>query len=95
MHTSPQDQLGAKTVARCEVEFLKLAARGISVISTSGDLGASDGAACGPKLTADYPSASQWTTSLGASQLAKVCMDPPSKLPSPDPASLPGLYGRL
>jgi len=53
---------------------MKLAARGVTVISTSGDLGASDGQSCHSTLTADYPSSSPYTTSLGASQLVRQSM---------------------
>jgi len=67
----PEGEVGMKTVQRVEVEFMKLAARGVTVISTSGDLGASDGQSCGPRLTADYPSSSKFTTSLGATMLAR------------------------
>jgi len=70
----PELDLGASALRRLEAEFMKLASRGVTVISTSGDLGASDGESCVSRLSADYPSTSRWTTSLGASQLIRTSM---------------------
>lgn len=45
--------------------------RGISIISTSGDLGSSDGTPVCSKDVPDFPSSSPWTTSLGATFISR------------------------
>lgn len=62
---------------RCDVEFMKLALRGVSVLIASGDDGASgteaqeDLAACSQSHP-EYPAGSPWVTAIGATQLANA-----------------------
>ena len=67
----PEADIGPATLQRLQIEFKKLAARRKTVISTSGDVGSSDGGSCTPKLSADFPSSSIYTVSLGATQLVQ------------------------
>lgn len=55
---------------RMDQELQKLGLRGITVMTTSGDIGVDDGQNC-TQDTPDYPSSSQWGTSLGATALVR------------------------
>ena len=62
----------ASTLDRLNSEFQQLGVRGVTIISTSGDIGVSDGFPRGCSSdTPDFPSSSPWTTSLGASALTR------------------------
>lgn len=61
---------------RFNEEAMKLAVRGVGIISTSGDLGSSDGLdVCGGDVP-DFPSSSPWTTSLGATFVTRDRISP-------------------
>jgi tripeptidyl-peptidase-1 len=70
------DQIPSNYTQRVDVEFMKLAARGVSVIFSSGDDGASSVEASTPNSTActtahaEWPAASPWVTSVGGTQLS-------------------------
>lgn len=70
----PEGDIGVASARRLNLEFAKLGLRGVTIVSTSGDIGVGDGNACvdsegRPALTADFPSSSPFTTSIGATQL--------------------------
>lgn len=58
-------------VQRVETEFMKMAARGITIVAASGDQGApgDEYYLCNPGVSDIYPGSSLWATSLGATQL--------------------------
>ena len=62
----------ATYVSRVNTEYAKIATRGLSLLSASGDSGANgrtDGGCTLQMLKPDYPAASPWITSVGATQL--------------------------
>eukprot|EP01095_Lingulamoeba_sp_RSL-Kostka_P017694 TRINITY_DN9376_c0_g1_i1.p1 TRINITY_DN9376_c0_g1~~TRINITY_DN9376_c0_g1_i1.p1 ORF type:complete len:708 (-),score=237.66 TRINITY_DN9376_c0_g1_i1:86-2164(-) len=70
-----------KTTTRLNNEFAMLGLRGVSIISTSGDIGSSDGTRVCKKDVPDFPSSSPYTTSLGATNFARnsntpLCVQP-------------------
>lgn len=68
-------------VQRCNTEFQKMGARGISVFVSSGDSGChtrSDGGCQMPHTLADYPASSPYITSVGATEVT----DPEAFFPS-------------
>lgn len=59
-------------VARVNTEFMKIGARGVSLLAASGDSGANgrtDGACTGTKLHASFPGSSPYVTAVGATML--------------------------
>ena len=63
----------AAFVAACNAMYAKIGARGISLISASGDSGAhdrTDPGCTGPTTRPDYPAASPFLTAVGATELA-------------------------
>jgi subtilase family serine protease len=73
----PETLILQNSIDRMNSEFQQLGARGLSIISTSGDIGVSDGFVRGcDSDTPDYPSASPYTTSLGASAIARDYVSP-------------------
>ena len=68
----PEKLVRTSIANRVNQEFQLLGARGVSIISTSGDLGTSDGTPVCEKDVPDFPSSSPWTTSLGATFLTRV-----------------------
>mmetsp|Transcript_45260 Transcript_45260/g.113937 ORF Transcript_45260/g.113937 Transcript_45260/m.113937 type:complete len:746 (-) Transcript_45260:31-2268(-) len=69
----PEAFMSDNMTNRLNVEFQKLGVRGLTIISTSGDIGVADGF---PGLPCshdhpDFPSSSPFTTSLGATFLAR------------------------
>jgi tripeptidyl-peptidase-1 len=68
----------ATYVGRVNTEYAKIAARGLSLLSASGDSGANgrtDSYCSGSQLLPDYPAASSWITSVGATQLNNPVAD--------------------
>jgi len=68
-------------VARVNTEFMKIGARGVSLLSASGDSGANgrtDGECTGTVLHASFPGSSPYITAVGATML----QDPEYNLPS-------------
>ena len=55
-------------VQRSNTEFLKIAARGVSIIVASGDAGSPGrtGEGCQNGINAVFPGSSPWVTSVGA-----------------------------
>ena len=72
----PEALIRPTQLSRLNQEFQLLGMRGISIISTSGDLGSSDGTNVCKKDVPDFPSSSPWTTSLGATFIAPVTTTP-------------------
>jgi len=72
----PEFLIRNSKITRLNQEFQLLGARGISIISTSGDLGSSDGTNVCAKDVPDFPSSSPWTTSLGATFITSVTETP-------------------
>ena len=68
---------------RCRVASLScfpfvfpcLRPQGLTIISTAGDLGVSDGVLCASEFYADFPSSSPYTTSLGATSVSRFSTD--------------------
>ncbi|EFA79323.1 peptidase C53 family protein [Heterostelium album PN500] len=81
--------LGQGYLARSDIEFVKLASRGITVIIASGDSGASDlgpppmGSGSCAKLFADWPSQSPYVTAVSSTYFTPlaepICYIPPSQ----------------
>ena len=67
----PELQSVVANMLRANVEFMKAGLRGLTIISTAGDLGVSDGVNC-TQFYADFPSSSPYTTSLGATSIARL-----------------------
>lgn len=67
----PEKLIRDSQITRLNQEFQLLGMRGISIISTSGDLGSSDGTPVCSKDVPDFPSSSPWTTSLGATFISR------------------------
>ena len=65
----PEKYMDPAMAQRLNIELQKLAARGLTVISTSGDLGVSDSVGC-DQAYADFPSSSPFTTSVGSTRIA-------------------------
>jgi Pro-kumamolisin, activation domain/Subtilase family len=70
-------QFGANYIQRCELEFAKMAARGLTVVIADGDSGVSSGLGCPtdpkaaqPAFQPDWPASSAWVVSAGASTIA-------------------------
>lgn len=63
----PESELPLTLMTRLNNQFAILGQRGVTIISTSGDLGSSDGTTDCVSDEPDYPSSSPYTTSLGAS----------------------------
>ena len=61
----PEATADAAELTRTETELAKMAARGLTIVSTSGDWGTSDNVNCS-RFFADFPSSSPHTTSAGA-----------------------------
>jgi len=72
-------------VNRCNVEWQKIALRGLSILTASGDSGTNgrtDPDCTLPYLKPDYPACSPFITSVGATELP----NPDTNLPNPPPA---------
>ena len=67
----PEQDMFSSIMDRANQEFQLLGARGITIISTSGDLGTSDGTDNCKIDIPDFPSSSPWTTSLGATFITR------------------------
>lgn len=65
----PEKDMLPSHTDRLNQEFQLLGVRGVTIISTSGDIGVSDGTDICNADVPDYPSSSPWTTSLGATYL--------------------------
>ena len=63
----PESDLPLELMTRLNNQFAILGQRGVTIISTSGDLGSSDGTTDCAADEPDYPASSPYTTSLGAS----------------------------
>jgi len=80
-------QLGVDSagfVTRVNVEFQKIGIRGISIFSASGDSGANgrtDGDCVLPYLKPDYPAASPFVTSVGATEIHNAVFNLPNNPP--------------
>eukprot|EP00871_Galdieria_phlegrea_P004372 jgi/Galph1/4936/GphlegSOOS_G3556.1 len=70
---TPDNLLPKEFIEATNVEFLKLAIRGVTYVVSAGDWGASgryesDGLGCYPYMAPIYPASSPYVTSVGASQ---------------------------
>lgn len=72
----PESDIPAPVTDRLNSEFQLLGMRGVTLISTAGDLGDSDGTKDCTVDEPDYPSSSPYTTSLGASYLFRDTSTP-------------------
>lgn len=61
---------------RVDAEFMKIAARGVTLVGASGDQGApgDDHYTCSPGLSDILPASSLWVTAVGATQLGKKAL---------------------
>ena len=66
----PEDTVGMSYMQRIEVEFMKMGARGITLLFASGDSGvAPDGGVCKKgKFAGHWPAGSPWVTGVGGSE---------------------------
>jgi tripeptidyl-peptidase-1 len=66
----PEDTVGMSYMQRIEVEFMKMGARGITLLFASGDSGvAPDGGVCKKgKFAGQWPAGSPWVTGVGGSE---------------------------
>mmetsp|Transcript_10314 Transcript_10314/g.15543 ORF Transcript_10314/g.15543 Transcript_10314/m.15543 type:complete len:581 (+) Transcript_10314:379-2121(+) len=71
----PELYISTNMTDRIDSEFEKLGVRGVTILSTSGDIGVSDGSVCLRDIP-DYPSSSPATTSLGATRLTRDTQTP-------------------
>lgn len=70
-------------VARCNTEFMKIAARGVSLVVASGDAGSPGRTSenCENGMNPVFPGSSQWVTSVGATFLVQSNNKVPPKSP--------------